>query len=127
MLEIYDAAGKLVRRYASDDKPLTMDPDKMRFPKYWVRPPQVLKNEAGMQRFVWDLLYPNPPSDRYDLPISAIYKNTPLVPQGPAVLPGKYTRKADGQRQNPLADAHGAHGSAGDHLIRRAEPAVRPF
>jgi hypothetical protein len=92
-LEIYDAAGKLVRRYASDDKPLEMDPIKMRFPRYWVRPPQVLKNEAGMQRFTWDLMYPNPPADEYDLPISAIYKDTPLVPQGPAVLPGKYTVK----------------------------------
>ena len=44
-----------------------------------------------MQRFVWDLMYPNPPSDNYDLPISAIYKDTPFVPQGPAVLPGIYT------------------------------------
>ena len=93
VLEIYDAAGKLVRRFASDDKPLEMDAIKMRFPSYWVRSPQVLKNEAGMQRFAWDLLYPNPPADEYDLPISAVYKDTPLVPQGPAVLPGKYTVK----------------------------------
>ena len=46
-----------------------------------------------MQRFVWDLMYPNPPSDGYDLPISAIYKDTPFVPQGPAVLPGVYWAK----------------------------------
>ena len=46
-----------------------------------------------MQRFVWDLMYPNPPSDNYDLPISAIYKNTPFVPEGPAVMPGKYVVK----------------------------------
>ena len=46
-----------------------------------------------MQRFVWDLLYPNPPSDRYDLPISAIYRDTPWVPHGPAVLPGVYNLK----------------------------------
>ena len=44
-----------------------------------------------MQRFVWDLLYPNPPADNYDLPISAIYKDTPFTPQGPAVMPGVYT------------------------------------
>jgi hypothetical protein len=43
-----------------------------------------------MQRFVWDLSYPNPPGD-YDLPISAIYRNTPFVPLGPYVLPGRYT------------------------------------
>jgi hypothetical protein len=60
-------------------------------PDYWVRPFQPLKNEPGMQRFVWDLMYPNPPSDRYDLPISAIYRDTPFVPQGPYVMPGRYT------------------------------------
>ena len=91
VLEIVDAAGKLVRRYASDDKPLIVDENKLRFPTYWVRPPQILKNEAGMQRFVWDMMYPNPPSDNYDLPISANYRNTPYVPQGPFVLPGNYT------------------------------------
>src|SRR5262249_24400629 len=52
---------------------------------------QPLKNEVGMQRFVWDLMYANPPSDGYDLPISAVYKNTPFTPQGPLVMPGQYT------------------------------------
>ncbi|MEO6656391.1 MAG: glycoside hydrolase [Pyrinomonadaceae bacterium] len=93
VLEISDSAGKLVRRFASDDKPLTAEEKTLRFPTYWLRPPQILKNEAGMQRFVWDLMYPNPPSDGYDLPISAIYKDTPFIPLGPAVLPGKYTVK----------------------------------
>ena len=46
-----------------------------------------------MQRFVWDLQYPNPPSDNYDLPISAIYKNTPFVPEGVFVMPNNYTVK----------------------------------
>jgi photosystem II stability/assembly factor-like uncharacterized protein len=93
VLEILDPAGKLVRRYASDDKPLTEDEDKLRFPTYWIRPPQVLPNEAGMQRFVWDLQYPNPPAEDYDLPISAVYEDTPYIPQGPLVMPGKYTVK----------------------------------
>lgn len=92
-LEIHDTGGNLVRRFASDDKPLAVDVNKLRFPTYWIRPDQKLKNEAGMQRFTWDLMYPNPPADEYDLPISAIYKDTPFVPQGPAVLPGKYTVK----------------------------------
>ncbi len=92
-LEITDSAGKLVREFSSDDKPLAADPNRINPPAYWIRPFQPLKNEAGMQRFVWDLLYPNPPSDRYDLPISAIYKDTPWTPQGPAVLPGTYTLK----------------------------------
>ena len=90
-LEILDASGKLVRKFSSDDKPLKVDVETLRFPTYWIRPFQPLRNEPGMQRFVWDLTYPNPPSDSYDLPISAVYKDTPFVPQGPLVMPGKYT------------------------------------
>jgi photosystem II stability/assembly factor-like uncharacterized protein len=92
VLEIFDASGKLVRRFASDDKPLGVDVNTLRFPTYWIRPFQPLRNEAGMQRFVWDLTYPNPPAE-YDLPISAVYKDTPFVPLGPAVMPGIYTAK----------------------------------
>ncbi len=95
VLEIFDAFGKLVRRFASDDKPLAVDLSVINPPSYWIRPFQPLKNEPGMQRFTWDLLYPNPPSDRYDLPISAVVHDTPFVPQGPAVLPGNYTIKLD--------------------------------
>jgi photosystem II stability/assembly factor-like uncharacterized protein len=90
-LEIVDAAGKLVRKFSSDDKPLDVDWKKINPPDYWARPFQPLRNEAGMQRFVWDLTYPNPPSDDYDLPISAVVRNTPFVPQGPLVMPGRYT------------------------------------
>ena len=93
VLEITDASGNLLRRFASDDKPLDVDLKRINPPLYWARPFEQLKNEAGMQRFVWDLLYPNPPSDNYDLPISAIYNDTPWTPQGPAVLPGVYILK----------------------------------
>ena len=102
VIEIKDTFGKLVRRFSSDDKPLAVDLTRINPPEYWIRPFQPLKNEPGMQRFVWDLLYPNPPSDGYDLPISAIYKDTPFTPQGPTVLPGLYTvtLTADGQSFN---------------------------
>lgn len=93
VLEIYDSANKLVRRFASDDKPLAVDFNRINPPDYWARPFQPLPNEAGMQRFVWNLQYPNPPADRYDLPISAVYKDTPFTPEGPFVLPGVYTLK----------------------------------
>jgi photosystem II stability/assembly factor-like uncharacterized protein len=93
VLEIMDATGKLVRRFRSDDKPLAVDTKRINPPEYWIRPFEPLKNEAGMQRFTWDLLYPEPPADSYDLPISAIYRDTPWTPQGPAVLPGKYIVK----------------------------------
>ncbi len=37
VLEITDSAGKLVRRFASDDKPLDVDINKLRHPTYWVQ------------------------------------------------------------------------------------------
>jgi len=46
-----------------------------------------------MHRFVWDLHYPPPDSLEHEYPISAIYRDTPRTPLGPAVLPGKYTVK----------------------------------
>lgn len=62
-------------------------------PTYWIRPPRTLPATAGMQRFVWDLHYPAPEGGRRMYPISAIYRDTPSMPQGPVVLPGEYTVK----------------------------------
>lgn len=56
VLEITDAAGKLVRRFASDDKPLDVSRSRINPPSYWIRPFHPLRNEAGMQRFTGDLL-----------------------------------------------------------------------
>jgi hypothetical protein len=91
-IEIFDAAKKLVRRYASDDKPEPIDPE-LNLPAYWIRPPQILQASAGMHRFAWDLHYPPPDSLRHQYPISAIYRDTPRYPLGAAVLPGQYTVK----------------------------------
>ncbi|HUI41805.1 MAG TPA: glycoside hydrolase [Terriglobia bacterium] len=101
-LEILDAGGKLVRRYASTDKPEVTE-DELRktlsVPLYWVRMPGVLSAEAGMHRWVWDLHYTPPPSARYGYPIAAIPHDTPREPLGPSVLPGRYTVRltANGQ------------------------------
>ena len=61
-LEIRDAAGRVVRRYSSEDAtpPVT---DEGNVPAYWIRPPAVAGEDRGMHRFVWDLHYP-PPADR---------------------------------------------------------------
>jgi photosystem II stability/assembly factor-like uncharacterized protein len=94
VLEITDPEGWLIRRFSSEDRPVTVDPKDINPPAYWIRPPSVPLNKAGMQRFVWDLQYaPPPPADKYDLPISAIYHDTPPVPDGPYVAPGRYIVK----------------------------------
>jgi photosystem II stability/assembly factor-like uncharacterized protein len=93
VLEIFDRAGKLVRRFRSDDRPEFVDEKELPHPTYWVRPPRVLPASSGMQRFVWDLHYPEPRALRREFPISAIYRDTPRHPLGPTVLPGEYTLK----------------------------------
>ena len=92
-LEIFDSKNQLVRRYSSDDKPMPINPSDYAVPEYWFRPHQALSAKAGMQRFVWDLKYAPPPAFSRGFPISAIYRDTPLYPLGPSVLPGVYTVK----------------------------------
>ena len=88
-ISIYDAQGALVRRYSSDDpapKPVEFDK-----PAYWEQPFVRPSTDAGMHRFVWDLREPSPESVAIDLPISANDEDTPRVPQGALVVPGRYT------------------------------------
>jgi photosystem II stability/assembly factor-like uncharacterized protein len=89
-LEISDAQGKIVRRYASTDQPEPPVPGR-NIPDYWIRPPQVLSARAGLHRFTWDLRYPPPDVQQFSYPIAAIFANTPREPRGPWVLPGDYT------------------------------------
>jgi photosystem II stability/assembly factor-like uncharacterized protein len=103
-IAIYDANGDEVRRYASDDPEPGPIPhlDK---PAYWERPFVRPATGAGMHRFVWDLREPAPRALEEDLPISAVPHDTPRVPQGPLVLPGRYTVRlsADGvSQERPL-------------------------
>ena len=91
MLEIYDSAGSLVRRYSSSDKPEEVDPKRLAVPTYWIRPYQPLSAAPGMHRFVWDLHYPRPKDIPPSFPISAVHRDTPAEPMGPAVMPGEYT------------------------------------
>jgi len=91
-LAIYDSSNRLVRRYSSDEQ-LSVPMEGLRLPTYWVRQPHQLSAAPGMHRFVWDLHYPNPAATSFDYPISAIYHDTPPVPQGPLALPGRYSAR----------------------------------
>ena len=92
-LEVFDSKNLLVRRFSSDDQPEPIKETDYAVPSYWFRPPQILSTAAGVRRFVWDLKYAAPPAYGHGFPISAIYRDTPLYPLGPEVLPGAYTIK----------------------------------
>ena len=63
ILEILDPAGDSIRRYSSDEKPTTVDPDTQNIPAFWRPTPQPISGAAGMHRWVWDLR-PTPPAAR---------------------------------------------------------------
>jgi hypothetical protein len=98
-----DASGTVLRTYASTD-PVTPTPEELRtnlIPPYWPLRHGPLPNTAGMHRWVWDLRSTAPASPQYAYPISAVPGRTPLVPEGPLVLPGTYNVKltVDGQSE----------------------------
>ena len=93
VLEIFNGQNELVRRYSSEDKLIAVDEKPYQVPAYWFRPPQALPVKAGINRFVWDLQYSPPSAFGHGFPISAIYKDTPLYPVGPPVMPGTYLVK----------------------------------
>jgi hypothetical protein len=88
-LEILDAAGTPVRRYASDEASVALR-DEGEVPAYWMRPSQILSSSLGLHRFVWDLHYPPPPGAQRSYPIAATPRDTAPEPKGPWVAPGTY-------------------------------------
>jgi photosystem II stability/assembly factor-like uncharacterized protein len=97
-LEILDSAGKLVRKYSSDDK---AEPPKDigNWPWYWIRPTKVLSRDGGMHRFVWDVHYQPLPQKKPRFPIAAVPYDTAPESTSPWAMPGTYSVKltVDGQ------------------------------
>ncbi|HTS78320.1 MAG TPA: hypothetical protein VMG40_19080 [Bryobacteraceae bacterium] len=89
-LGIYDSAGALVREYSTKPEPASTEPPP-NVPEYWLAHPEPLTKNRGQNRFVWDLRYAPPPVLRHEYPISALYQNTPGLPLGAIVTPGRYT------------------------------------
>jgi len=56
-IEILDAKGETVRRYASDDKPRPTDPTRQTVTPDWTSSPPPPSAAASLHRFVWDLHY----------------------------------------------------------------------
>jgi photosystem II stability/assembly factor-like uncharacterized protein len=94
VISVYDASGSLVRRYGSEDAAPAPIPN-LDKPAYWERPFAAPPTGAGMHRFVWDLRDAPPRAQSQGLPISAVPHDTPRVPEGPLVVPGRYTVRLD--------------------------------
>jgi photosystem II stability/assembly factor-like uncharacterized protein len=101
-LDIYDSQGALVRHFSSFPAPEQVIPP-ANVPEFWFYPTSALPNQAGINRFVWDLRYAHPTAlpygyfgarlkyTEYTLPDHAIVGNTPRYqPPGPLVAPGTY-------------------------------------
>ena len=88
-LEILDGGFHVLRTFPNSDRPAPA-PKELHVPTYWVRPPQELDKTSGMHRFEWDLHFAPPETLSRDYPISAIYHDTPLTPQGILAPPGEY-------------------------------------
>ena len=82
-LEIFDTAGKSVRRFASTDEAPKTNPDELDIPMYWVHDAEPLSAEAGMHRFVWDLRYV----------LAGPRRRSRRGSGGPIAVPGRYTVK----------------------------------
>lgn len=83
VLEISDAAGKLVRRFASNDETAKTNPDELDIPTYWIHDAEPISAEAGMHRVVWDLSYAT----------AGARRRSRRGPSGPLAVPGRYTVK----------------------------------
>jgi photosystem II stability/assembly factor-like uncharacterized protein len=89
-LEIKDAKGNVIRRFASTD-PVPPPDRELKIPHYWVKRPTVLSAAAGLHRFSWDLHGEPLPAAEPDYPMTAIYHETAPQPTAPWVLPGTYS------------------------------------
>ncbi len=93
-VEIFESAGTPIKSYSSAPIPPEKEKSDPFIAPYWIARPEPLSRDKGMHRFVWDLRYTDPPAihvqSPYNYPIAAIVGATPLPPQGPLVMPGKY-------------------------------------
>jgi photosystem II stability/assembly factor-like uncharacterized protein len=90
-LEIVDAGGVTVRRFAASEPPARPQAERY-FAETWLQPPAALSDKQwAVHRFYWDLRGPRPRTIEYDYSIAAAPGvDTPVVPEGMLVAPGRY-------------------------------------
>jgi len=99
-MQIYDAAGKLVRTITSV---IPAKFERAPYPDYWLKSSEsrALSTNVGTNRTNWNLRYDDPPGFNPDInnQMNAAPDSVTAGPHGPLVLPGTYTIKltVDGQ------------------------------
>jgi photosystem II stability/assembly factor-like uncharacterized protein len=88
-LHFGDGMGRrsIIRRFSSNDTLYKIPP--VDIPLYWIRPQQILSNQKGSHRIVWDLHY-QPLNMAASYPMTAVVENTPPDYTSPWVMPGNY-------------------------------------
>ncbi len=94
-LEILDASGHVVRRFASDQPTDTVRAYEPSAPPYfmtrWLPRLEPLTANAGHNRFVWDLRLPRPSARSYEYSSGVVPgRGAEIEPAGPLVVPGQY-------------------------------------
>ncbi len=93
-LQVFDAAGGLVRSMSSVPPPPIEDAI---YPDYWLQSPasRALPTAVGTNRINWDLHYDDPPAFNHDLEnqMNMVEAMASPGPHGPQVPPGTYTLK----------------------------------
>jgi hypothetical protein len=93
-LQVFDAAGHLIRTMSSTPPPLV---EGALYPDYWLATPESrsLPAGAGSHRTNWDLQYDDPPAFVHDLAnqFNMVEASASPGPHGPQVPPGTYTLK----------------------------------
>jgi hypothetical protein len=109
-LQVFDAAGKLVRTMSSIPPVI---PDRWPYPEYWVAKGSdlALPTQVGTNRANWDLRYDDPPAFNLDLENQMNVAPGGFVtpgPHGPQALPGKYKLNLiiDGQTYTQWVTVH---------------------
>jgi hypothetical protein len=93
-MQIFDAAGKLVRTMTSVKPPFV---ERAPYPDYWLMSleERALSMNVGTNRTNWNLRYDDPPGYNPDVnnQMNAAPGSVTPAPHGPLVLPGTYTIK----------------------------------
>jgi hypothetical protein len=100
-LELIDQEGRVVRKFASDDKVDAVEEDKVDVPIYWFRLPTRLSCEPGEHRWAWNMRFAPLPGVGRAFTMAAVEHETPTESPGPWAMPGRYTVKltVDGKSQ----------------------------